>query len=202
MSRESATARRRLPAAERRELIIEAAGRAFGDRGYEGARLDEIAGAAGVTKPILYRHFDSKQELYLALLDRHRDDLPTFGERMPTEGSPSERLRAVLELWLDYVESHSYAWQMIFRDTGGGVPIEARRRELNARAREVLAAIIRELGPAIPLREVRPLAELMSMGMASVVLWWMETPGVSRGAVLDALTRAWSALLSSHGIRE
>jgi AcrR family transcriptional regulator len=198
MSRESATARRRLPAAERRELIIEAAGRAFGDRGYEGARLDEIAGAAGVTKPILYRHFGSKQELYLALLDRHRDDLPTFGERMPTEGSPPERLRAVLELWLDYVESHSYAWQMIFRDTGGGVPIEASRRELNARAREVLAAIIRELGPAIPRREVRPLAELMSMGMASVVLWWMETPGVSRGAVLDALTRAWSALLTSH----
>ena len=147
MNRESETVRRRLPAAERRELIIEAAGRAFGERGYEGARLDEIAAAAGVTKPILYRHFGSKQELYLALLDRHRDDLPTFGERMPTEGSPSERLRAVLELWLDYVESHSYAWQMIFRDTGGGVPIEASRRELNARAREVLAAIIRGLGP-------------------------------------------------------
>ena len=87
---------------------------------------------------------------------------------------------------------------MIFRDTGGGAPIEASRRELNARAREVLAAIIRELGPAIPRREVRPLAELMSMGMASVVLWWMETPRVSRGAVLDALTRAWSALLTSH----
>ena len=37
----------------------------------------------------------------------------------------------------------------------------------------------------------------MSMGMASLVLWWMEKPGVSRGAVLDALTRAWSALLNS-----
>ena len=161
------------------------------------ASMEAIAAEAGVTKPILYRHFGSKQELYLALLDRHRDDLPTFSERLPTEGSPNERLRAVLELWLDYVESHSYAWQMIFRDTGGGVPIETSRRELNARAREVLAAIIRELGPAIPRREVRPLAELMSMGMASVVLWWMETPGVSRGAVLDALTRAWSALLNS-----
>ena len=81
------------------------------------------------------------------------------------------------------------------------MPVEASRRELNARAREVLAAMIRELGPAIPRREVRPLAELMSMGMASVVLWWMETPGVSRGAVLDALTRAWSALLSWNDIR-
>ena len=58
---------------------------------------------------------------------------------MPPEGSPSERLRAVLEVWLDYVESHSYAWQMLFRDTAAGVPIEASRRELHARAREVLA---------------------------------------------------------------
>lgn len=189
--------RQRLPAAERRELIVEAAGRAFGELGYDGARLDEIAATAGVTKPILYRHFDSKQHLYLALLERHRDDLPTFAEHIPTEGEPGEQLRAVLEIWLDYVESHSYAWRMIFRDTAGGPQIQALRDETNSRARAVLAAMIRELSdPPIPRRETTPLAQLMSMGMANLVLWWMETPGVSRAAVLDALTRVWAALLT------
>src|SRR6476620_1555475 len=50
---------KRLPTEERRVLIVEAAGRLFGERGYEATRLDDVAAAAGVTKPILYRHFDS-----------------------------------------------------------------------------------------------------------------------------------------------
>ena len=98
--------RRRLPVAERRELITEAAGRLFGERGYDGTRLDDIAAAAGVTKPVLYRHFDSKRDLYVALLARHREDLPTFVGAMPAEGSPQDRLRAVLKIWLEYVDIH------------------------------------------------------------------------------------------------
>ena len=192
--------RRRLPVAERRELITEAAGRLFGERGYEGTRLDDIAAAAGVTKPVLYRHFDSKRDLYLALLVRHREDLPTFVGAMPAEGSLPERLRAVLEGWLEYVETHSYAWHMLFRDTGGGPDVRAFRREVHTRAREVLAGIIRSLGHArIPPEEIEPLAELMSMGMAALVLWWMDNPGTSRAALVDAMTRVWTGLLSPDG---
>ena len=192
--------RRRLPVAERRELITEAAGRLFGERGYDGTRLDDIAAAAGVTKPVLYRHFDSKRDLYLALLARHREDLPTFVGAMPAEGSLQDRLRAVLEIWLEYVETHSYAWQMLFRDTGGGPEVRAFRREVHARAREVLAEIIRSLGdPRIPREEIEPLAELMSMGMAALALWWMEDAGTSRAALVDAMTRVWTGLLSRDG---
>ena len=187
----------RLPVAERRALIIEAAGRLFGERGYEATRLDEIAAAAGVTKPIVYRHFDSKRDLYLALLDRHRDDLPRFTASMPAEATPEERLRPVLETWLDYVESHFYAWKMLFRDTGGGPEIVARRREVHAMARAVLVELIRSLtATPVPRRQLEPLAELMSMGMAALVLWWIEDAAVSRAAVLDALTTAWVRLLA------
>jgi AcrR family transcriptional regulator len=188
---------RRLPVAERRALIVEAAGRLFGDHGYDGARLDEIAAAAGVTKPIVYRHFDSKRDLYLALLDRHRDDLAGFSVSIPAEERTEDRLRAVLEIWLDYVEAHSYAWRMLFRDTGGGPEIAARRREVHAEARAVLVQLIRSLAssPVSP-RELEPLAELMSMGMAALVLWWIEDATVSRAAVLDALTTAWVRLLA------
>jgi AcrR family transcriptional regulator len=191
--------RRRLPVAQRRELIVDAAGRLFGERGYAGTRLDDVAAAAGVTKPILYRHFESKRALYLALLERHRDDLARFAGLIPAEGRVEERLRSVLDLWLDYVEEHSYAWRMLFRDTGGGPEVEAFRREVHARARAVLAGIIRSLSERpVPRREVEAVAELMSMGMASLVLWWMEGAGVSRRAVLDAMVRVWSGVLSAR----
>jgi AcrR family transcriptional regulator len=189
--------RQRLPVAERRTLIVEAAGRLFGERGYDGTRIDEIATAAGVTKPIVYRHFGSKRDLYLSLLDRHRDDLAGFVASMPSAGSKEERLRSVLETWLDYVEARSYAWKMLFRDAGGGPEIAARRREVHGEARAVLVELIRSLtARPVPRRELEPLAELMSMGMAALVLWWIEDAAVSRAAVLDALTTAWVRLLA------
>jgi AcrR family transcriptional regulator len=59
----------RLPAAERREALIETAIRVFSDGSYRGTTTAEIARAAGVSEPILYRHFASKRDLYLAALD-------------------------------------------------------------------------------------------------------------------------------------
>ena len=195
-NRQPTPARTRLPAAARRSTILEAAGGLFGDRGYDGTTLDDVAGAAGVTKPIVYRHFVSKQGLYLTLLERHRHDLPSFSEA----GSPGQggvdATRASLEAWLDYVEAHSYAWRMLFWDTGGGPEIERFRREVQARAREVLAALIRvRATKPIPLTEVEPLAELMRMGMASLVLWWIEHPETPRATIVNVLLRVWGGLL-------
>jgi AcrR family transcriptional regulator len=59
----------RLPAAERRSAIIEAALRVFSAGSYAGATTAEIAREAGVSEPILYRHFESKRDLYFACLD-------------------------------------------------------------------------------------------------------------------------------------
>ena len=53
----------------RREQILDVAIDIFGRAGYYGASMNDIAEAAGVTKPVLYQHFDSKRELYQALLD-------------------------------------------------------------------------------------------------------------------------------------
>lgn len=59
----------RLPAGERREQIIDVAIPVFARRGFHGASMNDVAEAAGVTKPVLYQHFASKQDLYLALID-------------------------------------------------------------------------------------------------------------------------------------
>ncbi len=102
--------RTRLPAAERRRAILEAACRVFTDRGYLSATTAEIAGAAGVSEPILYRHFGSKRDLYLACLDEAWAQLRRIGEAAIASGGSfaamtaaymkaRERVRLV-DLWL------------------------------------------------------------------------------------------------------
>jgi AcrR family transcriptional regulator len=59
----------RLTADARREQILDVAINVFGRAGYHGASMNDIADAAGVTKPVLYQHFDSKADLYAALLE-------------------------------------------------------------------------------------------------------------------------------------
>jgi AcrR family transcriptional regulator len=59
----------RLPATARREQILDVALDVFAASGFHGASMNDIAEAAGVTKPVLYQHFDSKRDLYKALLD-------------------------------------------------------------------------------------------------------------------------------------
>src|SRR5258707_8524760 len=61
--------RTRLRAEDRRQAVLESACRAFFKKSYRGATTAEIAREAGITEPILYRHFGSKRDLYLACLD-------------------------------------------------------------------------------------------------------------------------------------
>src|SRR3954468_5658094 len=184
------TPRKRIPAAVRRELIENAAARLFAARGYAGTTLDEVAAEVGVTKPMVYRHFRSKKDLYLALLARHRDDMPSFFERTAHESAWDRRLRAMLELWFEYVQERPHGWKMLFRDTTGDEEIRAFRLEVQATARALLAALVEDqAGPDLPRREVVPLAELLRNGLAGLALWWIDHPDAERQAVVDASYR-------------
>jgi AcrR family transcriptional regulator len=63
------TSAQRLPAAERRQALVDAALRVFSTGSYAGATTSDIAREAGISEPILYRHFPSKRDLYIACLD-------------------------------------------------------------------------------------------------------------------------------------
>jgi|SRR3954452_25514270 AcrR family transcriptional regulator len=189
------TTRRRLAPEARRELIEGAAARLFASRGYAGTTLDQVAGEAGVTKPIVYRHFRSKKDLYLALLARHRDDMPSFFERTAHETAWDRRLKAMLELWFQYVRERPHGWKMLFRDTTGDEDIRAFRLEVQAAARALLAALVADqAAPGLPPREVEPLAELVRNGLAGLALWWLDHPDVEQGAVIDASYRLMASL--------
>jgi AcrR family transcriptional regulator len=67
--------RRRLSAEERRESILDAANHVFGEHGFENVRIDDVATAAGISKALIYEHFESKHELYGELMSRAAIDL-------------------------------------------------------------------------------------------------------------------------------
>ena len=86
---------RRLPAEERREAIVRAALRVFTSTSYAGATTAEIAREAGVTEPVLYRHFASKRDLWLACLDVAWDETRAMlREKIATFSGTPPRARA------------------------------------------------------------------------------------------------------------
>jgi AcrR family transcriptional regulator len=188
-----ADAPRRIPADERRALILREAGRLFARHGYAGTRLDDVAAAAQVTKPIVYRHFESKKALYMALLEKHRDDLPTHLEQ-------PDGVRAILEHWFDYVRDNQHAWLMLFRDSSGDDDIRTLRRQVSVRAREVLAGFIaQQAGSRIPPEEVEPAAEVLTSGLAGLVLWWIDHPEVPKSVLVDVAARTVAGAVADSG---
>lgn len=91
------------PVRGRRARILEAAIEAFAARGYNGASTREIAGAAGVTDPLLFYHFKTKADLYLAAV---RDQLEKLGigldDALAGVEDPWEQLRLFVEVYLRY----------------------------------------------------------------------------------------------------
>ena len=194
---EEAVRRRRLPRAERRRVIEEAASELFAERGYAATRLEDIATAAGVTKQLLYQHFSSKKELHMALLARHRDELLAgLAESMSRPGPLAERLPQVSDDWFAYVEEHPFASAMLFRDTTGDPEVMAFYRELQASARAANVALI-EAEPEldIPKERVEPLAELIRSASTGLALWWADHPEVPRALLVDVLVGTlWNGL--------
>jgi AcrR family transcriptional regulator len=187
---------KRLPPDERRALIEDAAARLFAEQGYAATRLDEIAIAADVTKPVLYRHFDSKKALYLTLLAKHVQQLPRFVDPTVAEQPLAARLPAILDGWFAYVEERPQAWKMIFRDPTGDDEIQAVRRQVQERARAVLVELLRaqpEL--SIPEQELEATAELLRTAMAGLALWWIDHPGTPRAVLVDLVTRTVRGVL-------
>ncbi len=107
----------RLPRDERRGQLLIAASDVFVDRGYHAAGMDEIAERAGVSKPVLYQHFSSKLELYLAVLQRHVDNL-LQGVRGALSANTDNRLRlrAAVEAFFDFIEHDSQGYRLIFEN--------------------------------------------------------------------------------------
>ena len=181
----------RLSAPERRRRIEEAATALFAERGYAATTIDDIVTGAGVTKPMLYRHFESKQALVMSLLERHRDELAAapLDVLLATEHAAfPERLDAMLDAWFGYVEAHPFV-RLLLHDSSGDPEVAALVRELHDRQRAADVALLREFAPHIPTAELQPLGEVIRSSLAGLALWWMEHPDTDRADVIAGMRR-------------
>ena len=87
----------RLPAAQRRAQLLQRAAKLFAERGYARATTAQLARSAGVTEPIIYRHFKSKRHLFVALIEQSGDETISMWKRhLKGAADPAERLRRLL----------------------------------------------------------------------------------------------------------
>src|SRR5947209_9864974 len=104
----------RLKAPQRREQLIEVATRLFAKLGYEATTTAAIAEAAGVTEPILYRHFKSKQELFVAIVREMSDQtMQEWRELIEGVTDPAERIRRVAQMFPSHIQKMSDAYHVI-----------------------------------------------------------------------------------------
>jgi AcrR family transcriptional regulator len=155
-------------APERRAQLLEVARRAFGTSGFHTVSMDEVAEQAGVTKPILYDHFPSKKDLYLALLDADLQVLHDMvKEALDRPTGNRERIRASFQAYFDFVDSQGDGFRLLMQETVGA---EREFRELVERTRDLILAevedlIVRESGGKLD----RAHAETVALGLIGMV---------------------------------
>ena len=105
----------RLPKSERRAQVLAAAQEVFVAVGYHAAGMDDIAERAGVSKPVLYQHFPSKLDLYLALLDAGIDELhATYTAGMRSTSDNKTRVQRAVQAYFEFVEDPQGAHRLVF----------------------------------------------------------------------------------------
>jgi AcrR family transcriptional regulator len=193
----------RLTGPQRRATVLEAAARAFAANGYYATSMREIARLAGVTKPVLYDHFSSKQELYIALIEGVRDELTSgTGSVMATSTPLDGRIRAAIDRFFGYVEAHPAATRVLFTPPEGEPTIvEAARRVQNEATARLVAhlGVEHDLVPNAPERELTlsVFTEFLKTGLHGLALWWAGHPEVSRTVLVEGvMSLAWAGLRS------
>ncbi|MEU8057774.1 TetR family transcriptional regulator [Microbispora bryophytorum] len=183
---------------ERRRDLLDAADRVIRRQGPQ-ASMAAIAAEAGITKPILYRHFGDKSGLYQALAERHTRvvvDLLRLEIARPV-ADHRVRARGAIEAYLETISANPNLYRFLFH----------RASAEDSRTRTRMAAIVRgvgeELGALLAEEGVAGQVRARVLGHAFVGMvqaigdWWLENPGLDRDTVVDSLADVIAGALTS-----
>jgi AcrR family transcriptional regulator len=194
-----APARSRMAAADRRATILEAARSAFAEGGFHQTSLDAVAEAAGVSKALIYEHFSSKRELYVAMLEMHVEELiERIGSAVSAAEEPEQRMLSGLEAFFGFVEERRGAWRILFRNPGDPDVAVYMDRLRDGVAAAIVALMSEEATRAFPNvperdRVIQMTAQQLVGAMQSLADWWDLHPEIPREQLIQgAMDFAWS----------
>lgn len=183
----------RVPRAVRAEQLLDLAERLFAERGFHATSMDELARRAGVSKPVIYDHFGSKEQLFAACVRRTGEVLADRVTRMVRgESDPRARLRAGSIAYFRFLEEQFQAWAVLF---AGDEVRDARFADEASRIRrrqsDLMISLMAESAGTPPGHKGRARLEAMTLAIAgayeSLSQWWHEHPEVSPEELADWL---------------
>jgi AcrR family transcriptional regulator len=196
------TPKKRLPALERRQIILQTAIKQFAIAGYAGSNLEQIARLSGVSKPILYDHFASKEALFLEVLKSIRSELLELGsDIVQVQGTTSERIRAAVLSFFGYVQKKPESMRVLLTLALGEPNLERLAFEIQEEVTTSLLELLINLQPMKlskkQKRTMRFQVEFIKQGMHALALWWLNQPELelSKDQLTDTvMSVAWTGL--------
>jgi AcrR family transcriptional regulator len=194
--------RRKVPRHVREQDMLRVAERAFAGRGFHGASVDAIAEGAGISKPMVYAYFGSKEGLYRAVMQRARERLlERLAAIADQDGPPDERLWNGLLAFFTFVEQERDSWTVLLSEvTLGAGPFAADGAEVRREIAALVSVLLRQAAEAEGVSQeqlamTEPLARALIGSAESLAAWWEEHPELRAEHVARILMNfAWSGL--------
>lgn len=198
--------RRKLPRAERERQMLDIASRVFGGRGYHATSMDEIARECGVTKPMLYAYFDSKEGLFLSVVDRAGKALVASVEKLLAEPDPRARLIRGADLILDFIARDRHAWAVLYAEGLGDSAVARHVAGYRQRIIQLTALTLAQARPAaLATAAGRRSAELHAVSLIgageAVARWWLDRQNAPAAELLAMTRRVVDAILQAYVAR-
>ena len=187
--------RARLPRDERRAILLTAALEVFTVSGYHAASMDEIADRANVSKPVLYQHFPSKLDLYLAVLDLHIDSLVfALQKAIASTKENKNRVKATVDAYFGFIDDEGGAFRLLFESD---MSVEPQVRErLNRMTYDCAVAV-----SAVISIDERDLAVVCAMHDLNLAARYFDRVAMMRSGRLVALGNP-SEVLTPSNVRD
>lgn len=142
----------RMSGPERRRQLLAVARAVFGAEGYRATSMNDVARAAGVTKPVLYQHFDSKEELFLELVrDVAADVRAVVREALAAAEGPRQQVESGFAAYFRFFAAEPGAFRLLFGDAARGEPLFA--SVVADLERDIAADIAQLFPPDLPLED-------------------------------------------------
>lgn len=175
------------------EQTLVAAHDLFAERGYAAVKMEEVAAAVGVTKPLLYNYFGNKERLYIACMERAGDALlATVAESVAASESPGDTLAAGTHAFFAFLDSDRAAWAVLFDETlPHGGEVADRVADYRGRILELVSASIQAQLPAHQRRaaqvEIEALSTALLGAAEALARWWLRTEAVPADQAAELL---------------